>query len=204
MTEIIPGVKKEFILTEEELDLAFMQKLTGLIINGEEVPVHYFNPDLDVEEKVLPKIVFFRDTPFPDYSRLLTDDVEDNHVFDAEGKLIAVDRRQAPEPWSVMYNIRLYYEFQQDGVKILQHIRRRLPLRRAELLVKGQLYPVEYQGARVWGAQYKDFGETKEGKREFNDSLIYKVDFQLDVYDRVTHSITHDIILNEGKFKEGI
>lgn len=189
----IPTDPIEFILTMEELDMAFAETLKGCMIDGEEVPVHYFMPDMDIEEKKAPLIIFYRNGTYADMSRYQNDKVKDNAVYE-DGKLLAYDVREAPHPVNVTYQVKTVYEQQIHGSFFQAFFARNFP-RDFYITVKGINYRVDSMdqvggryssrvGGAYDGAQYKDFGRMEEGEREFGDIFNYRVEVYQDIHER--------------------
>lgn len=182
----------EYVDNFEEVDLAFSEKLLNCKIDGKEVPVVYYSPDVDLATLEKPSIAIFRNPPFPDYSRWKQDAVIDNHNYDTAGNLISVSSRKPPEPWSIMYTVRTVYEHQLDGVALNRFLFRLFP-RGSYITIKNIGYDVRYLNGHLSGSQYKDFGRTEDGKKTLGETYIYRVDILLDLHDRETIGVASGI-----------
>jgi hypothetical protein len=175
----------DFITDWEEVDTAFAEMFSDLQIDGKTVPISYYSPDLDLETLALPSLVFYRTDPYLDENRWVTDDIRDNEQYDVNGKLVSVDVRKAPEPWSVMYSLRAYYEFTQDGNAIFRYMAKKLP-KGAYITIKNIGYDVILMHGGMFGSGYKNFGQMSEGKRMQIGDYTIKIQVYLDIYDRET------------------
>lgn len=173
----------------EELDIAMKLHLSGLVIDGKEIEPLYYSPDVDLVTVSKPALIFYRSQPFRDNSRSKTGEIRDNYVYDISNNLIQMDIREAPEPWSITYMVRTMYSYQVDGVKLNSFLFKKFP--RGGCLTVGNInYGIEFTSSKLSGAQYKDFGRTEEGKREFSETYNYKLDFLLDMYERRTVKVS--------------
>lgn len=171
----------EFIDSFEELDIAMAEAFSGIAIDGKKVRMTYYTPDVDLVKVEAPSMVLYRTTPFLDLSRVGQDkEYIDNPILDANGNIIRVDKREAPEPWSVLYTVKTLYEYQIDGVRMNDQMIR-VFRKGGFITVKGQHYSVEMVSAGLWGSQYKDFGKIEDGERRFQESYGFRVDFYLEV-----------------------
>lgn len=192
----VPEEKIEFILSVEEVDLAIWDVLKKCVIDSKEVPVHYFMPDMDIEEKEPPMIIFYRNGTYPDGRRFQNEVINDNAVYDESGNLLSYDVRDYPVPQNITYQVRTVYENQMHGVAFQAFFARTLP-RAFFITIKGINYRVDNidqvggryasgVGGRYEGSQYKNFGEMKDGEREFGDIFNYRVEIYQDIYERKT------------------
>jgi hypothetical protein len=179
----------EYVDNFEEVDTAFYNFISDCVIDGKPVPVHYYTPDLDLVEIAKPSIIFYRADPVRDLTRWKKDEIRDNEKYDLNGNLVSVDVRQPPEPYSITYNVRTNYEFQQDGVTFNRYFLRKFP-RGSYLTIKNIGYDVELLSGGLWGSGYKDFGRVTEGKRIFMGNFSFRVNILLDLYERETVNIT--------------
>jgi hypothetical protein len=179
----------EYIMDFDEVDAAIVDKFAGFVIDGREVPVTYFSPDIDFQDAEYPAIVVYRMGEQPDYSRWDNGDVRDNWKFEEDGETPkSVDIRLAPEPWNIIYAIRLFTDFQDDMIKLKRFFHVQMP-RSAFIAVKGINYDVGFVDYSLPGAGYKDFGKTDVGnetQREFSDQYLVKVEISLDIHSPVT------------------
>jgi hypothetical protein len=188
----------EYIDNFEEVDTAMFEKLSGCIIDNKEVPVTYYSPDVDLTELAKPTIVLYRTPPFPDNSRWQQDEVRDNYIYDENNTLVSISRRKPPEPWSILYTVRTVYEFQQDGVLLNRFLYRKFP-RGSFISVKGIGYDVSYAGGSLSGSGYKDFGKTEKGKKTFGETYNYRVDILLDIHERESTKVVHEVGLQTSQ-----
>lgn len=184
-----------------QVDKAILEKLKGLQVIDEygkliDVDVIYINPEVEFKVSKYPAFIVYRQGIFPDNYRWTNDKFYDNPVYDETGALIHVDEREAPDPYNVYYGIRLYYEYQKDGVKLNQHIMSKLR-RGAFLDIEGSQYDVFFVSYRNPEATYRTYGELqKKEQREFYEQYLYKVEIELDNATRDTVPITQGLISN--------
>lgn len=191
-----------FIEDYGELDAAIQTFFSGIFVDDgqggmKEAKVMYYAPDIDFENLEYPSIIFYRTEPFLDTSRWKVDEIRDNFVYDANDPtvLLQMDIRKPPEPWSVLYSVRTYYEYNEDGVALNKQIRRKLP-RETIIRIKGQNYNIWNMPQKLTGSQYKDFGRTEEGTRDFSEQYTFRLDFYLDLYDRTTVQTVKQVGVN--------
>ena len=178
----------EFITSLEELDTALVERFMGIMIDGKEVPVYYYTPDIDLVKVEAPAIVIYRTNPFLDTSRITNDE----YFFDTTET--GVTKREHPEPWSALYSVKTLYEYQLDGIALNDKILR-LFRRGGYLTVKNVDYHVEMTSAGLWGSQYKDFGRVEDGQRKFQETYSYRIDFMLEVSeDGVEVSLVDEVV----------
>lgn len=183
----------EFIKSFEEVDTAMFDRFTGCVIDGKIIEPTYYTPDIDLEELAPPSIVIYRTMPFRDLSRWSNErEFRDNLKYDEKGNLVQMDKREMPEPWSIMYTVKTIYEYQMDGVMLNDQILR-LFRRDDFITIKGVNYTVDQLSAGVWGSQYKDFGRVEEGKRRLQETYSYRVDIWLEIADRNTVKTVQEI-----------
>lgn len=179
-----------------QCDGAIINLLRGVKANGEEVPVIYINPEKEFVIAKYPTIAVYRAGIYPDNWRWTNDKFYDNISFDEEGNPISIDEREAPIPYNVYYGIRIYYQFQEDGMEInsqLLYILRR----GAYVEIDGIKYDLEYVSYRNPNATYKDFGEQKENEdREFVEQYMYKLEVELDGAERVSKHLAKELVIN--------
>lgn len=180
-----------------QYDIALMDKLRGLIIDGEEVPVLYISPEKEERDSKLPCITIHRAGVYPDQYRWQNEVVYDNQTYDEEGNLVTVDIRERPHPYSLYYGVRINYEFQEDGMYMTQHIHNKLR-RGSSVVIDGYSFDIEFVSYKNPSATYKDFGELKaKEKREFTEQYLYKIQGALDFSVRETkHVVTETIGTN--------
>ena len=177
--------QQEFIKSFEEVDLAFAERFSNIIINGKPVAVTYYTPDVDLlSVDKLPVIAIYRTNPFRDVSRWNNNhEYVDSPEYDERGNLVSVNTRRFPEPWAVLYGLRVVYESQQDGVELNNQILRRVS-RDDVINIKGYNYLIEMETAGMWGSQYKDFGRIENGRRRFQERYNYRVDIWMEIDER--------------------
>jgi len=179
-----------------QCDEALINKLKGLIIEGEEVPVLYINPEKEFVISKLPSIAVYRSGVYPDNFRWTNDRFYDNLTFNEDGKPISVDEREAPIPYNLYYGIRVYYKYQEDGAKLSTYINSVLK-RGAFLEVGGDQYDIVFVSYKNPNATYKDFGEQKEKEdREFVEQYLYRLEIELDIAQRTTKKLSEWLIIN--------
>lgn len=173
-----------YITSFDQVGLALIEKLSGLTIDEREVPVEYFDPDLDLGEAEYPLIVIYKTAEMPDNQRWGIDPIRDNPKY-VNGKLESTDVRDHPEPWNLFYAVRLYTDYQQDLDTLKFFFRKKFP-RIAYLEIEGVKYDVFHVDFSIPSSEYRDFGTVEEGKREFSEQYLIKVEVNLDLSDRVT------------------
>lgn len=189
--------KIEYVTSYEEIDAAMIQAFSGFRIDGKKVPVIYYSPDVDLAKQKKPSIILYRTSPFYDAARASNDRIKDNYQVDETGNLLSVDIRKYPEPFSVMYTVKTLYEYQQDGVALQMHLSTKFLKGSSDFIsIKGQEYDVSFLTGGLWGSQYKDFGATKDGDRDFQDTYSYRVDALIDVHPRQTVKVAKEFIPN--------
>lgn len=202
----IPTDPIEFILSVEEVDLAIAEVLSTCIINSKSVPVHYFMPDIDLDEKEPPMIVFYRSGTYPDGSRYQNERIKDNAVYSEQGNLLSFDVRDFPVPQNISYQVRTVYKTHIEGVQFQAYFARTLP-REFFITIKGINYRVDnidqvggrYSskvGGSYVGSQYKNFGKMDEGEREFGDIFNYRVEIYQDIHERTTVKTAREILVS--------
>jgi hypothetical protein len=186
----------DFIHTLDELDRAMKDKLRGMIIEGKEIVPKFYSPDVDFIDAETPAIIFYRSAENPDATRYTEDKVRDNAVYDDAGNLLQYDVREAPEPWSITYNIRIISEFKSDLPKMARHIKLKFPQRFSYITVKGVDYDVDFLSHSLPGANYKDFGKTEKGKKEFAEQYLVRVNILMDMSERKTAKLVQEVVVN--------
>lgn len=185
----------EFIRSLEELDIALFEKFSGVMIEGKVIAPTYYTPDVDLVELEAPAIVLYRTNPYRDLTRWNNnEEFSDNPVYDGEGNLTGIDSRLSPEPWSIAYTVKTLYEYQEDGVKLNDFMLRLFP-RGSYITINNVDYAVEALSAGLWGSQYKDFGKTEDGKRRFQETYAFRVDFYLEVDNRRPQKIVREVVI---------
>jgi hypothetical protein len=188
--------KVDFIHTLDELDLAMRNKLRGMSIDGNAIEPKYYSPDVDFIDAIPPAIIYYRSGQNPDPSRYSEDRVRDNPIYDADGNLLQYDVRNAPEPWSITYNVRTISEYKSDLPKMARHIMLKFPQRFSFITVKGVDYDVDFISHNLPGANYKDFGKTEEGSKEFSEQFLLRVNVLLDMSERETAKLVKEVVVN--------
>lgn len=187
----------EFIKSFEEVDTAMFHLFSNILIKGKKVKLIYYTPDIDLEEAEAPSIVLFRTNPFLDVSRWDNNgQFIDNPVYDADGNVTHRDVRTPPEPWSILYSVKILYEQQLHGVHMNDQILRLFP-RGSYITIKGVDYDVEQTSAGLWGTQYKDFGKVEDGKRRFQETYTYRVDILLEIGESRSVPTVREVIPRE-------
>lgn len=185
----------EFIKSFEELDEAMFNRFDGFTIDGNPVELTYYTPDVDLAELSPPSIVLYRTTPYLDKSRWKKDTIRDNYIYNDEGKPIQFDVRNYPESWSILYTVKTIYDYQMDGVLLNNFIIQQFLRGESDFItVKGVNYDVEMTSAGLWGSQYKDFGRIEDGKRRFQETYSFRVDFLYDVFPRKTIKAVQEVV----------
>lgn len=184
-----------------KVDNAILQKLKGLQVLNEygeltDVDVIYINPEVEFKVSKYPAFIVYRQGIYPDNYRWTNDKFYDNPQYDETGNLVKVDEREAPDPYNIYYGIRLYYEFQKDGVKLNQHIMSKL--RRGSYLdIDGSQYDVFFVSYRNPEATYRTYGQLQQkNQREFYEQYLYKVEIELDNATRETVPISLGLVSN--------
>lgn len=192
------GKKLEFVRTFDEVDQAVMDMMSGLEIDGEPVSTLYFSPDVDFadSQKEFPAFVIFRVGEMPDFSRSTTDDIRDNYDYDEKGNPLSYDVQPAPEPWNLMYNIRVLSFYKQDLVFMTRHILERFPQRYATITIKGIAYDVDFVSYNLPMSRYKDFGKTVAGKKEFSEQFLYRIKISMQTGERKPVNLVKSVGIN--------
>ena len=184
-----------------QVDEAILKKLKGLQVMDEygkltDVDVIYINPEVEFKVSKYPAFIIYRQGVYPDNYRWTNDKFYDNPQFDESGELVRVDEREAPDPYNIYYGIRLYYEYQKDGVKLNQHIMSKLR-RGAFLEIDGLQYDVFFVSYRNPEATYRTYGELeRKERREFYEQYLYKVEIELDNASRETVPVSKELVSN--------
>ncbi len=177
-----------------QCDEALINKLKGLIIEGEEVPVLYISPEKEFVISKYPSIVIYRSGVYPDNYRWTNDKFYDNITYIVDGIPISIDEREAPIPYNLYYGIRIYYKYQEDGARLSTYINSVLK-RGAFVEIGGDYYDIVFVSYRNPNATYKEFGEQKEKEdREFVEQYLYKLEIELDIAPRVTKPVSQQVI----------
>jgi|SRR3712207_3521581 len=163
-----------------QVDKAFKDKLEGLKIEDKEVPVLYINPEGELKVEEYPAIVIFRSGAYPDNNRWYNDTIKYDWEYYSNGAPKSVKEKPNPLPYNIYYSVRLYYQYQSDGVVMNTHMMRVLD-RVAYLPIEGDKYDVQFVSYKNPNATYREFGTVKENKeREFIDQYLYKVEINLE------------------------
>ncbi len=179
-----------------QCDEALINKLKGLIIEGEEVPVLYINPEKEFVISKYPSIVIYRSGVYPDNYRWTNDKFYDNLTFSEDGTPLSVDEREAPIPYNLYYGIRIYYKYQEDGARLSTYINSVLK-RGAFVEIGGDKYDIVFVSYKNPNATYKDFGEQREkDDREFVEQYLYRLEMELDISQRTTKRLSEGLIIN--------
>lgn len=179
-----------------QCDVALIDKLKGLIIDGKEVPVLYIDPEKEFVASSYPSIAIYRSGIYPDNFRWTNQKFYDNYTFNDDGTPATVDEREAPVPYNIYYGIRVYYEYQEDGATLSTFINSVLK-RGAFIEVGGDPYDLVFVSYKNPNATYKDFGEQKENEvREFVEQYLYKLEMELDIAQRTTKQVSTELIIN--------
>ena len=178
-----------------QCDEALINKLKGLIIEGEEVPVLYINPEKEFVTSKHPSIAVYRSGVYPDNYRWTNDRFYDNLAFNEDGTPL-VDEREAPVPYNLYYGIRIYYKYQEDGAKLSTYINSVLK-RGAYIEIGGDKYDILFVSYKNPNATYKNFGEQREKEdREFVEQYLYRLEIELDISQRTTKKLSEELIIN--------
>jgi hypothetical protein len=169
----------------ETVDTAFYNKLVGMATtddegNAQSIPVVYIDPEPEFKAEAYPSIVFYRMGIYPNTEKYINDVFYDNYTFDSSGNPLTVQKRNAPEPFIVYYGVRLYYQYQRDGLIMTDGLLARF--RRGSYLdIDGDKYDASMVSYRNPNSSYRQFGEIKKDEpREFIDQYLYRVDIELD------------------------
>lgn len=178
----------EFIHSFHEVDEAFAKKFSHITVDGKPVKIFYATPDVDLSKKVeLPAIAFYRNPPYRDLDRWNNNfEFLDSPVYDDEGKLVGIGKREFPEPWSVTYKLRIAYDLQEHGVQLNNQLLRAVK-RDDYIRIKENNYWIDLVRAKTFGEGGFDsriFGRIEDGRRRFQDSFDYRVDIWLEIDER--------------------
>lgn len=183
-----------------QCDEAMKSRLKGLMLPDafgtlNEVPVLYIVPEKELVVEQKPAIAFYRAGVYPDNNRWTNDLFYDNLQFNEVGDLVQLDERNAPDPYNVYYGIRLFYEFQEDGVELNNHIMK--VLRRGSYLTIGaNNYDVFFVSYKNPDVTYRDFGEIKESEdRTFVEQYLFRLETELDNSERITKKTSLELIV---------
>lgn len=193
-----------YVPTLDDYNEAIKKKLQGLYLVGkngvkEEVKVYFQNPEVEIQVKELPSIVIYQSNIVLDTSRWDNNIYYGNVKRNDSGVPISITEFRAPEPYTIFYTFRYYYEYMQDGTVIFHHILKRFP-RITYIEVKGQKYDMFYEGGSNPNVGYKDFGALK--KREFVNQVTYKLEALLSIDDIINYEkklVLHKPIINVKK-----
>ena len=190
----------EYITSFEEIDRAIYEKLTGLVIDGEVVPVNIYQPDLDLEDANLPMIVVFRSYESQDTRRMISyNEIRDSAVIltDDDGNEYpdSFAIRDEPEPWNIYYTIRLYAAYHQDMNAMKWHFRKAFP-KVAYVEIKGVKYDVFHVTFDLNWSGLREFGKMEEGKREMVEQYLIRLEASLDLSDRRTVKTAKELHIN--------
>ena len=175
---------------------ALINKLKGLVIEGEEVPVLYINPEKEFVTSKHPSIAVYRSGVYPDNFRWTNDRFYDNITFNEDGIPTSIDEREAPIPYNLYYGIRVYYKYQEDGARLSTYINSVLK-RGASIEVGGDQYDIVFVSYKNPNATYKEFGEQRENEdREFVEQYLYRLEIELDIAQRTTKKLSEELIIN--------
>jgi hypothetical protein len=195
------------INTIQPVDDALKLKLDGLIVKDTDgtdytVPVFFIDPEKEFSSEKYPYIAYYRAGIYPDNARWTNDLFYDDPTFDSSsGDLMAVKARKAPVPYAVYYGIRLYYQYNEDGVQMNTYMLTNLP-RGAYLEMSGEKYDIEFISFKNPNSTYREFGVIKGNKpREFVDQYLYKVSIELDNAVRVGELVNRQGIQVSTKMK---
>ena len=183
-----------------QVDEAIINKLKGLKVldsSGEptEVPVMYIVPEKELVVDKKPSIAIYRAGVYPDNNRWTNDLFYDNFQH-SNGNLVQVDERDAPDPYNVYYGIRLFYEYQEDGVELNNHIMKVLR-RGAYLNIGDHKYDIFFVSYKNPDVTYRDFGEIKgNDDRLFVEQYLFRVETELDNAERTTKKTSIELIVN--------
>lgn len=163
-----------------QVDQAFKDKLEGLKIGDKVVPVIYINPEGEFKLEEYPAIVVFRSGAYPDDERWYNDVIRYDYEYWANGAPKSSKEKPNPLPYNIYYSVRLYYDYQGDGVQLNTHMMRTLH-RGSYLPIGDDKYDVLFVSYKNPNATYREFGVVKENKdREFIDQYLYKVEINLE------------------------
>lgn len=169
------------MITElRQCESALLSYLSGFIIDEEEVNATIIAPEGEVEIEHYPAIVIYRTGAYPDYSRHTNEPFYSDAQYNDEGILLSVNKREAPTPYNLYYGIRVYYEFQQDGIRIIDFILKKFK-RGAQIPIEGIKYNTSIVSYKNPNATYRQFGEQKKNeKRRFVEQYLIKLEIEFD------------------------
>ena len=178
----------EFIQSFHEVDEAFAKKFSHITVDGKPVKLFYATPDVDLFSNVeLPAIAFYRNPPYRDVERWNNNfEILDTPVYNEDGHLVGLSKREFPEPWSVTYRLRTAYDLQDHGVQLNNQLLRAVK-RDDYIRIKDYNYWIDLVRARTFGEGGFDsriFGRIEDGRRRFQDSFDYRVDIWLEIDER--------------------
>lgn len=167
------------ITSVEQVDTALAGKLVGLVIDDVTIPVLFINPEGEFQAETYPSIVIYRSGIYPDNNRWTNDKFYDDIVELVSGEITAAVR-DAPVPYLVYYGVRLYYDYQQDGVALNNHLLK--ILKRGQFLtVLGDNYDIEFVSYKNPSATYREFGIVKGNEKvEFIDQYLFRIPIDID------------------------
>lgn len=163
----------------DDYNLALRNRLLEIMIDGNEVPVYFANPEEEFSPETIPCIVLFMQGMNYDPFRVNNDIIQED-VYDGENKLVAKTQIQYPTPWNFIYTVRYYYEYKIDGNELLQSISEKLP-KYTFLEVLGTDYDLELLSVNI--PEQKGFKVTEE--RKFFGQFTFKLEAELENRDTV-------------------
>jgi len=197
------GDKMPILTDLSLLDTAIMERLSKCIIDNKFVPVTYINPEEEFMIEEFPSIVFYRTEITRGYGRLISNyKLRDNFVYSSEGNLIQMDLRDAPLAIDVIYIIRLYYQYQEDGMLLNNFILKTFPPPPIPcyITVDGEDYDFFFESHSIPKSLDDKFGKfegaafnKKKMEREFCEQYIYWCAVDLDLFDRKSVKTVQEI-----------
>jgi hypothetical protein len=179
-------------------DTALKTKLEGLIIAGTSVPVIYMNPEEGFQVETFPSIVYYRSGDVKAPKRICTDDYRDNPIYDDNENLIEFDVRPAPIAKDVLYIIRTYYNYAEDGPVLDAFIMKNLPPAPYPCFVEvnGEKYDLFLTNHYIPSSWTETFGEKKlkQENREFFEQYMYWAEINLDLFEGETVKTVQEFI----------
>ena len=167
-----------------DVDKAFKEALMGLKVedadgNLVDVPVCYINPESQFEVMKYPVFVIYRSGAYPDPARYSNDTYRVSTEYYSNGNPKSAQDIKNPEPYKIYYNVRLYYNYQVDGLSMNSYLMRKFK-RGAYLEICGDKYDIDMVSYKNPNSTYREFGDIKENKeREFVDQYLYSIDINI-------------------------
>lgn len=174
------------ILSLTDVDSSVKSSLSGLMIDGKEVPVYYADPEKEFVKEEYPFFALTRAGAYPDEQRWDNDPLTYNYVYDTNGNVKQFTERPNPIPYNVFYMVRLYYDYNLDGVVMNTHIMK-LWSRGSYVTIGDDQYDVIFVSYKNPNSTYREFGKFKENDpKQYIDQYLYKLEINLETGTEVT------------------